>query len=107
MSAIVFTGPSLAPDEARERLHAAGASVAMTTHRLKKRGDFLKHVRRAVREGLREILAFAPPPEVQAEVRGRIEGAVVLRPLFLPARSVVEADVDADLRQLLGRDDAT
>jgi cation diffusion facilitator family transporter len=31
---------------------------------------------RIVREGLREILGFAPPSEVQADVRARIEGAV-------------------------------
>lgn len=31
---------------------------------------------RIVREGLREILGFAPAPDVQSEVRGRIEGAV-------------------------------
>lgn len=31
---------------------------------------------RIVREGLREILGFAPAPNVQAEVRGRMEAAV-------------------------------
>ncbi len=31
---------------------------------------------RIVREGLREILGFAPPPDVQADVRGRVEGAI-------------------------------
>ncbi len=31
---------------------------------------------RIVREGLREILGFAPAPHVQADVRGRVEGAI-------------------------------
>jgi cation diffusion facilitator family transporter len=36
---------------------------------------------RTIRHGLREVLAFAPEPEVQEDVRGRVEGAIGDLPL--------------------------
>jgi cation diffusion facilitator family transporter len=36
---------------------------------------------RTIRHGLREVLAFAPEPEVQKDVRGRVEGAIGDLPL--------------------------
>lgn len=94
-----------APTTAR-RLHAEGASVALTTHRLKKRGDFLKNVRRAVREGLDErealrMLTTTPADllgvgdQVGTVEKGRRANLLVSdRPIFAEGASVLDVWVD-------------
>ncbi len=58
-----------APTNAR-RLIEAGATVALTTHRLKKRSDFYPNLRKAMKHGLDEDAALAALTTVPATLLG-------------------------------------
>ena len=88
------------------RLHAEGASVALTTHRLESRKDFLKNVRMAVREGLEEREALRMLTTTPADLLGvgdqvgtiekgrRANLLVSDRPIFADGASVLDVWVD-------------
>lgn len=59
----------LAPENPA-RLHQAGVTIALTTHGLKKRGDFLKQVRQAVERGLPADAALAALTTAPAHLLG-------------------------------------
>ena len=58
-----------APTNAR-RLVDAGATIALTTHRLKKRSDFYPNLRQAVKHGLDDKAALAALTTVPAKLLG-------------------------------------